>query len=105
MDRKFVESLGWEYACLWNNRDFYQFHGLQIMEHNGSWSITRGEDNYFIEDVGEEMLTEYTNLVKKFCEIYDDPENHTLAEYNKAVKAIKDFYDKYGYNEEEDFEL
>ena len=105
MDRKFVESLGWEYVDLWANREFFHYGNFTIMEHNCSWSVVKGGDNYFIEGLDEEMLTEYTNLIKDYYKVCNDPENHTLAEYWKAVEGIGKFCKKYGYNEEEEFDL
>ena len=104
MDRKFVESLGWTFGSSWANRDVYNLGDFMIIEHNGSWSIANGADWYAIEDTGEEMLTEFTNLIKKLYEIYNNPENHTLAEYFKAGEDIRTFYNKNGYTEEDNLE-
>ena len=104
MDRKFVENLGWKYSGNWANRDFYCIGEFQIIDHNDDWCISRDEDWYAIDVDGEEILSEFTNLVKKYYEIYNDPENHTLAEAFKAKKSISNFYEVHGCKEkEEDF--
>lgn len=96
MTRKFVESLGWKYSGLLNNREFYDFRGFTLVEHNGEWSIAKKGYWYGTDDVDEKMLTEFTDLIKTYYKIYDESEHHTLFEYQVAIEDITNFYRTHG---------
>lgn len=103
MTEHFVTTLGWKYDNTWANRDFYSIGDYTIILHNGNCFISKDDDLYFIESVTKEILTEFTDLVKNFTIIKDNPYDYTLAQYNDALDAIDNFYDKYEEYELEEF--
>lgn len=36
----------------------------QLVEHNGNWYISKGNDMYYIGDLSVEVIKEYTNILK-----------------------------------------
>ena len=111
--KEFVENLGWiadGFVDTWCNRTSYTivvpkcttiwFH---LVEHNGSFSIANPyqDDDYFCEDPTDDEIVEFTNLVKRYYEIENNPDDHTLGEFITAIKGIKAFY-KTIYNGEEE---
>ncbi len=108
---EFVKSLGWKKSGDWANRDFYTFMGhrnFNLVEHNGCWFISKNDDWYFIEDATDEMIAEFTDIIKEIQYCEKNPDKVTLAEYNKSLSKLKNFYSKYeDYEpvyEEEEFE-
>ena len=101
INRFFVESLGWTYDCLWNNREFYSLYGYTIVDH-GEWYISSKSDWYSIEYVDEELLKEFTELIKKKQEIIENPDKHTYLEYKEATENIRRFYSRNKKRKEKD---
>jgi hypothetical protein len=105
----FIKNLGWVEAGEWANRTFYVFpcgkktFG-QLVEHNGDWSISKGNDLYYVEDPTDDEIVEYTELVKNYVDVVTGPETHTVKELMNATEALRNFYDKYD-PEKEEFDL
>lgn len=98
---KFVESLGWKYNCLWNNREFYSIEHFNILNHINDWFIVLDDDLYHLKITSADMLVEYTNLIKTFLNIKHNPDIFTLKQYIAAENNIKDFFQKYEVNNDE----
>ena len=107
MDRKFVDDLGWKHEGVYfANREIFSQCDYTIVEHNGFWYIPKDDDMYFVENVNEKVLREFTDIVKTKYEMESHANDYTLAEYKAVVKRLDNFYERYGYNEEEeDFDL
>ena len=103
MDKNFIENLGWKYAGDWANRNIYKIGSFQMVEHNGSWFISKSDDAYFIEDPDEDTVKEYTYLVKCIVGCMEDAARHSLAEYNWSVGMLREFYKRF--ESPENFEL
>lgn len=95
----FIKSLGWVETGFWANRAFYGYpFGSagktfgQLVEHNNDWSISKGDDTYCIENPSNEMIAEYTGLVKRYAEVVTEPERHTVRELMDTKAALKDFF-------------
>ena len=105
----FIKNLGWIETGEWANRTFYGFpcgrktFG-QLVEHNGNWSISKGDDFYYIESPTDEEIEKYTELVKNYIVVITDSETHTVKELMDATKALRDFYNEYD-QENEEFDL
>ena len=105
----FIKNLGWVETGEWANRTFYGFpcgrktFG-QLVEHNGDWSISKGDDFYYIESPTDEEIEKYTELVKNYIGVVTGAETHTVKELMDATKALKDFYGEYD-PENEEFNL
>ena len=91
---EFVKSLGWKYAGMWANRDFYTLGKYQLVEHNGCWFISKGEDMYFIEGVDENIIAEFTAIVTRIMSNLENPDC-TLREYHESLNHLNEFYKKY----------
>ena len=106
---EFIENLGWKVYETWANRDFYALEGMSskfyLVEHNGSWSIGRGDDYYYIEDPTVEEIAEYTEIAKNYFKIVMEPEAHTVKELMDSVDSIDRFYKKCELAEEERFDF
>lgn len=103
MDRKFVEDLGWKHeGVCFANREIFSQCDYTIVEHNGFWYIPKDDDMYFVESVNEKILREFTDIVKTKYEMESHANDYTLAEYKAVVKRLDNFYEMYGYNEEEE---
>jgi hypothetical protein len=103
MDRKFVEDLGWKHeGVCFANREIFSQCDYTIVEHNGFWYIPKDDDMYFVENVNEKILREFTDIVKTKYEMESHANDYTLAEYKAVVKRLDNFYERYGYNEEEE---
>ena len=91
----FIKSLGWVETGFWANRTFYGFPCVpdgQMVEHNGDWFISNGVDTYCIENPSNEMIAEYTGLLKRYAEVMAEPERHTVRELMDTKAALKDFF-------------
>jgi hypothetical protein len=105
----FIKNLGWVETGEWANRTFYGFpcgkktFG-QLVENNNDWSISKGDDSYYIENPTDEEIEKYTELVKNYIGVVTGAETHTVKELMDAVKALKEFYNERD-TEEEGFSL
>ncbi len=98
----FIKNLGWVETGEWANRTFYGYqYGSagktfgQLVEHNNDWSISKGDDLYYIEDPTDEEIAKYTELVKNYIGVVTEPETHTVKELMDATKSLSDFYGMY----------
>ena len=105
----FINSLGWIETGFWANRTFYgipygsdEFGGL--LEHNGDWFISNGNDTYCIENPSNEKIAEYTVLIKRLAEIMTNPDKHNVSELMDAKAALKDFFKRSKEEAKEKFE-
>lgn len=101
-----VKSLGWKHTGTWANRELYSIGKyFQLVEHNGCWFISKGEDFYYVEDADENMIREFTDIVKRIMKNLKNPDDYTFGDWHDNLAQLKEFYDKYGYNDEEEFNL
>lgn len=66
---EYIINLGWVNTGDWNERSFYSlmYDGElmgQLVEHNGTWYISKGNDMYYMGDLSVEVIKEYTNILK-----------------------------------------
>ena len=95
MNREFVEKLGWKSNGYWANREVFSQYHYTIIEHNGCWYIPKDDDLYYIENVDEKILEEFTYILKTKHKIETNPKEYTLFQYKECIENLLDFYDKY----------
>ena len=86
-----LSKLGFEKTGEWNNREFWKFFDLEILEHCGDlyWNI--GELCYDYPIKSTDILIKLVNLYTQLHKCKSNPENTTLLEYNNIQKEIKNF--------------
>lgn len=90
MTSEFIKSLGWKFEYLWNNRDIYSYKGKSILEHCGNVFPLTSKINYDC-NFTEDQLKQYTSIIDKLYDITNNPDQHTLLEFQTAQKEIKTF--------------
>lgn len=85
----YIISLGWTKLGDWNDREVYTlvYDGEslgQLIAHNGSWSIPKGNNLYYIEDPSIEAIKEYTNILKALIKAIKE----NITPYNKYLISI-----------------
>ena len=93
MTKELVDSLGWMHFQSWNNREIYNLGDYYILEHNGSWYISNGEDMYFYEILDDKVFENFSNLVKTKLNIQLNSNKYTLKQYDTIVSQLDEFFD------------
>ena len=105
--RQLLLDLGWIDSGWFNNRTIYTLGGYQIVEHNCDWFISKSNEwsssLYKIWVKDEEIIREFTDLIKKVMENMSNPDKCTLAEYWENKKNIQEFYNKYDTNHSDEW--
>lgn len=105
--RQLLLDLGWIDSGWFSNRTIYTLGGYQIVEHNCDWFISKSDNwsssLYKIWVRDEEIIREFTDLIKKVMENMSNPDKCTLAEYWENTKNIQEFYNKYDTNHSDEW--
>lgn len=105
--KQLLLDLGWIVSGWWDNRTTYTLGGYQIVEHNCDWFISKSNEwsssLYEIWVRDEEIIREFTSLIKKVMENMSNRDKCTLAEYWENKKNIQEFYNKYGPNHSDEW--
>ena len=105
--RQLLLDLGWIVSGWFSNRTIYTLGGYQIVEHNCDWFISKSDNwsssLYKIWVKDEEIIREFTDLIKKVMENMSNPDKCTLAEYWENKKNIQEFYNKYDTNHSDEW--
>ena len=105
-----VESLGWKHTGTWCNREFYSIGKyFQLVEHNGCWFISKGEDAYYIEGADENMVREFTAIATLITGNLKNPDDPTFGDWHENLDKLREFYKKYEDwwpdNEDEEYDV
>lgn len=104
--KQLLTDLGWVNSGWFNNRTIYTLGRYQIVEHNCDWFISKSDEwsssLYKVWVRSEDVIREFTALVKNVMENMSKPDKCTLAEYWENCKKIQEFYNKYDGNDYEE---
>lgn len=96
--KEFVESLGWKFDYLWNNRMMFSYKdsNYSIFEHNGDWGIMNPYSKFELIycNMRPEHIKNFTNLIKSLEQILDNPTATALYDFIEASTKMKDFVKK-----------
>lgn len=85
-----MEKLGWRYEALVNNREIYSIdnYSIFIHLHDDSIGIITNDGEWHYCNMSEKSLRLYTGLLLLLREIKNNPDNFTLADYQKVKSAV-----------------
>ena len=93
--KEFVESLGWKFDYLWNNRAMFSYKdsNYSIFEHNGDWGIMDPYSKFELIhcNMRHENIKNFTDLIKSLEQILDNPTPTALYDFIEASAKMKTF--------------
>ena len=94
--KEFVESLGWKFDYLWNNRMMFSYKdsNYSIFEHNGDWGIMdpyAKSFEFIYCDMTSEHIKNFTELIKSLEQILDNPTATALYDFIEASAKMRAF--------------
>ena len=92
-----VKELGWNLDGYWANRGLYSINEkskFQLIEHNGDWGILdpygKGFNPIYC-NMSLDDINKFTELVKIFDDMFDNPKAYTLYQYMETEISMQDF--------------
>ena len=94
--KEFVESLGWKFDYLWNNRAMFSYKdsNYSIFEHNGDWGIMDPYSKFELIycNMRPEHIKNFTDLIQNLEQILDNPLTTTgLYDFIEASAKMRAF--------------
>lgn len=96
MNKEKLEELGWKFDGFWNNRAIFTLSedsDFSIFEHYG-WGIINPftkEFELIYCNLADNEIEEYTELIKSYKNIMNNPKENTLYDYLLFKEKIDDF--------------